>query len=85
MSHELPATTADMAVLPGILGCWTLRRTAQVRLRSNPAVGRDYSVAQPSPLTATVIREKSELEPTADQCENITFFSLTTTPFLQNL
>jgi hypothetical protein len=85
MSHELPATTADMAVLPGVLGCWTLRRNVQVRFKSSPAVPRDYPVAQPSPLTATAIRETSGLEPTADQCENITFFSLTTTPFLQNL
>ena len=27
--------TADMGVLPGVLGCHTLRRTVQVRLRSN--------------------------------------------------
>ena len=26
MFHELPAATADMAVLPGVLGCRTLRR-----------------------------------------------------------
>ncbi|MDH3773951.1 MAG: hypothetical protein WBG24_11100 [Syntrophobacteria bacterium] len=25
-----------MTVLPGVLGCRTLRRTVQVRLRSNP-------------------------------------------------
>ncbi len=30
--HELPAPTADMTVLPGVLGCRTLRRTVQVRL-----------------------------------------------------
>ena len=30
--HELPAATTDMAVLPGVLGCWPLRRTVQVRL-----------------------------------------------------
>ena len=35
MFHESPAATADMAVLPGLLGCRTLRRTVQVRLRSN--------------------------------------------------
>jgi type IV fimbrial biogenesis protein FimT len=34
--HELPAPTADMTVLPGVLGCRTLRRTVQVRLGSNP-------------------------------------------------
>ncbi|MBW2579369.1 MAG: hypothetical protein JRD00_00150 [Deltaproteobacteria bacterium] len=34
--HELPAATADMIVLPGVLRCRTLRRTVQVRLRSNP-------------------------------------------------
>ncbi len=33
--------TTDMAVLPGVLGCPTLRRTIQVRLGSNPAVPRD--------------------------------------------
>ena len=30
--HESLAATADMAVLPGVLGCGTLRRTVQVRL-----------------------------------------------------
>jgi hypothetical protein len=34
--HESPAATEDMAVLPGVLGCRTLRRTVQVRLGSNP-------------------------------------------------
>ncbi|MEE9526944.1 MAG: hypothetical protein V3W07_04700 [Syntrophobacteria bacterium] len=38
-----------MTVLPGVLGCWTLRRSVQVRLRSNPAVPRDCPVAQTSP------------------------------------
>jgi len=33
--HELLAATTDMAVLPGVLGCRTLRRTVQVRLGSN--------------------------------------------------
>ncbi|MDH3556988.1 MAG: hypothetical protein OES18_14160 [Deltaproteobacteria bacterium] len=33
--------TTDMTVLPGVLGCRTLRRTVQVRLGSNPAVPRD--------------------------------------------
>ena len=32
--HELPTATADLAVLPGVLGSRTLRRTEQVRLRS---------------------------------------------------
>ena len=36
MFHESPAATADMTVLPRVLGCRTLRRTVQVRLRSNP-------------------------------------------------
>ncbi len=36
--HESPATTTNMSVLPGVLGCRTLRRTVQVRLGSNPAV-----------------------------------------------
>ena len=30
--HELPAATEEMTVLPGVLGCWPLRRTVQVRL-----------------------------------------------------
>jgi hypothetical protein len=34
--HEPPAPTADLAVLPGVLGSRTLRRTEQVRLRSEP-------------------------------------------------
>jgi len=29
--HESPAATTEMAVLPGVLGCWPLRRTVQVR------------------------------------------------------
>jgi hypothetical protein len=33
--HELPAATADMSVLPGVLWYRTLRRTVQVRLGSN--------------------------------------------------
>jgi len=33
--HESLAATADMVVLPGVLGCRTLRRTVQVRLGSN--------------------------------------------------
>ena len=33
--HESSAATADMAALPGVLGCRTLRRTVQVRLRFN--------------------------------------------------
>ncbi|MEJ2430857.1 MAG: hypothetical protein P8075_18360 [Deltaproteobacteria bacterium] len=33
--HESLAATEDMAVLPGVLGCRTLRRTIQVRLGSN--------------------------------------------------
>ena len=36
MFHESPSATADMAVLPGVLGCGTLRRTAQVRLGPIP-------------------------------------------------
>jgi hypothetical protein len=49
MFHESPATTADSAVLPGVLRCRSLRRTIQVRLGTNPAVARDgYQVARPS-------------------------------------
>jgi hypothetical protein len=33
--HELPAATVYLTVLPGVLGCRTLRRTVQVRLESN--------------------------------------------------
>ena len=32
MFHESLTTTVDMAILPGVLGCRTLRRTVQVRL-----------------------------------------------------
>ncbi|MEE9122821.1 MAG: hypothetical protein V3U56_16300 [Syntrophobacteria bacterium] len=32
----MPAATAETTVLPGVLGCRTLRRTVQVRLGSNP-------------------------------------------------
>jgi hypothetical protein len=39
--HESLAATTDMAVLPGVLGYRTLRRTVQVRLGTNPAVPRD--------------------------------------------
>ena len=36
MNSRLGVTaTVDMAVLPGVLGCRTLRRTVQVRLGSN--------------------------------------------------
>jgi hypothetical protein len=35
MFHESLAATLDMAVLPGVLGCWPLRRTVQVRLGTN--------------------------------------------------
>jgi hypothetical protein len=34
MFHESPGATEDMAVLPGVLGCRTLRRTVQVRFGS---------------------------------------------------
>ena len=32
MFHESLAATTDMAALPGVLGCWRLRRTVPVRL-----------------------------------------------------
>ena len=35
MFHESLAATVEMAVLPGVLECRTLRRTVQVRLGSN--------------------------------------------------
>jgi len=47
--HESLAPTADMAALPGVLGCRSLQRTTQVRLGINPAVPRDgCPVARPS-------------------------------------
>ncbi|MEJ2429215.1 MAG: hypothetical protein P8075_09880 [Deltaproteobacteria bacterium] len=50
MFHQWPTATTDMLVLPGVLGCRTLRRTIQVRLGFNPVVPRDgCPVAQPSP------------------------------------
>jgi hypothetical protein len=33
--YESLARTTDMAVLPGVLGCRTLRRTVEVRLGTN--------------------------------------------------
>ena len=39
--HESSAAATDMAVLPGVLGCRSLRRTVKVRLGTNPAVPRD--------------------------------------------
>ena len=35
MFHELLAATADLTILPGVLGCRPLRRTVQVRLGPN--------------------------------------------------
>ena len=34
--HKPPAAIANLAVLPGVLGSRTLRRTDQVRLRPEP-------------------------------------------------
>jgi hypothetical protein len=50
MNSRLGVTaTADLALLPGVLGCRALRRTIQVRLGTNPAVARDdCQVARPS-------------------------------------
>ena len=68
--HETPAVTADMVVLPGVLGSRTLRCTEQVRLRSSPAVPRDgCPVARPSPPTLRLprgrggLRRKAHAEP----------------------
>ncbi|MEE9122450.1 MAG: hypothetical protein V3U56_14385 [Syntrophobacteria bacterium] len=48
-----------MTVLPGVLGCRTLRRTVQVSLGSNPlAVARWHSLLHG---LATAIRETSGL------------------------
>jgi hypothetical protein len=52
--NSRPGVTAtmDIGVLLGVLGYRTLRRTVQVRLRSNPAVPRDgYPVARPPRLS----------------------------------
>ena len=59
MFHESPAVTADMDVLPGVLGCRTLRRTVQVRLRSkHPVVARWHAHLHG---LATAIHETSGL------------------------
>ena len=43
------ASADNMAVLSGVLRCWPLRRTVQVRLGTTPAVARDgRQVEQPS-------------------------------------
>jgi hypothetical protein len=34
--HESLAATTDLDFLPGVLGRWSLRRTVQVRLGTNP-------------------------------------------------
>jgi hypothetical protein len=44
--HEPPAATADMAVLPGVLGSRTLRRTDKYASRPSPC---GYPVARRSP------------------------------------
>jgi len=67
MFHELPAATADMGVLPGVLGCsfdsaqdkLTLRRTVQGTLRvQHPAVDRWHAYLHG---LATLIHETSGL------------------------
>jgi len=62
MFHELPAATEDITVLPGVLGCRSLRRTVQVRLGTNPAV-RGTVARWHAPLhgLATAIHETSAL------------------------
>ena len=64
MNSRLGVTaTEDMAVLPGVLGCRTLRRTVQVRFGSNPAVPRDgCPVARPPRLSA---RDGGQARPSA--------------------
>jgi hypothetical protein len=44
--HEPPATTADMAVLPGVLGSRAFRRTEKYASGPSPC---GYPVARPSP------------------------------------
>jgi hypothetical protein len=44
--HEPPVTTADMAILPGVLGSRTLRRTVKYALGPSPC---GCPVARPSP------------------------------------
>ncbi|MEJ2431201.1 MAG: hypothetical protein P8075_20135 [Deltaproteobacteria bacterium] len=50
MNSRLGVTaTTDMAVLPGVLRCRSLRRTVQVRFGTNPVLPRDgCQVARPS-------------------------------------
>ncbi|MEJ2234723.1 MAG: hypothetical protein P8X67_12430, partial [Syntrophobacterales bacterium] len=65
MFHESPAATADMTVLPRVLGCRTLWRTVQVRLRSNPLRlhgGTSFSTVsrRQLKLPATSCREASK-------------------------
>ncbi len=33
--HESLTATTNMGILPAVLGCWSLRRTIQVRLGTN--------------------------------------------------
>ena len=70
MFHESLAATEDMAVLPGVLGCRTLRRTVQVRLGSNtlhaaqaPALRAVARWQAHLHGLATVIHETSGLAP----------------------
>ena len=49
MFHESPAATADMVVLPSVLGCNTLRRTVQVRASGPTPCG--CPVARPPRLS----------------------------------
>ena len=59
MFHELPAATADMGVLPGVLVCRTLRRTVQGTPRvQHPAVDRWHAYLHG---LATLIHETSGL------------------------
>ena len=70
--HEWPAATADMTVLPGVLGCRTLRRTVQVRLGSNPlAIARWHSHLHG---LATAIHETSGLGVTMTNPKEIPYF-----------
>jgi hypothetical protein len=54
--HESLAATTDMAVLPGVLGCRTLRRTVEVRLGTNHLCGLATAIHEISGLRTMIHR-----------------------------
>ena len=55
----------DMAVLPGVLGRWPLRRTIQVRLGTNPAVPRDGCPVARPPRLSEQARDGGQARPSS--------------------